>query len=665
MPIVNLSTSLETATQIPLDAKAYFKTLSSMTDLGANNFKAFKYYDGLLVLCIENYNQYIWRERKVTDGAGLLNIDFTYPPGVVSNNIDYSNRDFNFFILSETFNYNRIKSGVFNHVSGLDYSSSDITYVLNNIELTAPSTTVSIDIADNQDRIDLVVVNQNQQLVIVKGVPSQNPQEPTLDFQNQLRVAIIYVKENNNNPPVVDAGLMQTIVLSGTNTTSINLQAIASDSDGFIVSYLWEKISGPNVSIGNPNLFATVVNNMIEGNYLFKVTVYDNNSLMSSDTVLIVINPDPNSNTPPSIFINEGDSYLLPFGQNSLNINSTASDVDLDVLTYSWSVNNSNIIITNQNQSQASFDVSSLSAGDVFVATVTVDDGNGNTSSDSIIVTVGQPITIYQNSEQSQMFIKNDCAFNQSGNSVTYTVLANTYQSTVSQAAADQLAIIDINSNGQNYANTNGTCTIIQSQFQVTQGDCSENLSNSTWVNVYLDGVLGTGTTVYTDSALTIPYNGLPLGPSFRFRTSNGLIFDSTHKIEVNGLISASLQCSYNTPTTLRIEKDNPISNGGVFQGKLHFYDGEPNEVLNLSFEVFFDPSGSFNSASFTSPVSVLLLDNITLFRTGTVTLDSNGNATSNCQIADNTAQGINIIVTITGRSSQPIPTNDSVTINL
>lgn len=60
---------------------------------------------------------------------------------------------------------------------------------------------------------------------------------------------------------------------------------------------------------------------------------------------------------------------------------------------------------------------------------------------------------------KSGSFTRNNCATGATGSTVTYTVPANTYSSTTSQAAADQLAQNDVNANGQNYANTNGTCT--------------------------------------------------------------------------------------------------------------------------------------------------------------------------------------------------------------
>ncbi len=55
----------------------------------------------------------------------------------------------------------------------------------------------------------------------------------------------------NNKPPVVSAGADVTISLP-TYTTA--LTGTATDSDGYIVSYNWTKVSGPtSYQIINPN----------------------------------------------------------------------------------------------------------------------------------------------------------------------------------------------------------------------------------------------------------------------------------------------------------------------------------------------------------------------------------------------------------------------------
>jgi hypothetical protein len=67
--------------------------------------------------------------------------------------------------------------------------------------------------------------------------------------------------------------------------------------------------------------------------------------------------------------------------------------------------------------------------------------------------------TVYVNSVTSQNFIKNSgCFSGQIGTSVTYTVPQGIYSSAISQHVADSLALVDISTNGQSYANAHGGC---------------------------------------------------------------------------------------------------------------------------------------------------------------------------------------------------------------
>lgn len=88
--------SLSTAGQFPLDSKLRFKKL---VDLKENiTINSFKYYEDMIVQCLENHKQYIWREKLDTE-QGVLPIDFIYPDNTIANGINYSNRTFNFYEL--------------------------------------------------------------------------------------------------------------------------------------------------------------------------------------------------------------------------------------------------------------------------------------------------------------------------------------------------------------------------------------------------------------------------------------------------------------------------------------------------------------------------------------------------------------------------------------
>ncbi len=68
------------------------------------------------------------------------------------------------------------------------------------------------------------------------------------------------------------------------------------------------------------------------------------------------------------------------------------------------------------------------------------------------------PIVTYYNVVKSEVFTRNNCESGTIPGTYIYTVPANRYTSTVSQADADQKAQNDINANGQNAANTNAIC---------------------------------------------------------------------------------------------------------------------------------------------------------------------------------------------------------------
>ncbi|WP_415325869.1 DUF5977 domain-containing protein [Chryseobacterium sp. MMS23-Vi53] len=68
---------------------------------------------------------------------------------------------------------------------------------------------------------------------------------------------------------------------------------------------------------------------------------------------------------------------------------------------------------------------------------------------------------IFFNEEKSQPFTRNNCGSSALGSSYIYKVPAYKYSSFVNQSDANQKALDDINTNGQNTANIKGTCTPI------------------------------------------------------------------------------------------------------------------------------------------------------------------------------------------------------------
>ena len=171
---------------------------------------------------------------------------------------------------------------------------------------------------------------------------------------------------------------------------------------------------------------------------------------------------------------------------------------------------------------------------------------------------------IYYNTVKSGSFRRNDCKEGFTGNVVTYVVPAGRYTSTVSQEAADLLAQDDIDSNGQNYANFNGSCIA---------NSCSFTTIN--WFTCPSGGFYNSGSNVsgylvfYSSNALN-PGNSYQVGfisgtcvPSstraFSYNSS-GITFNFT--IESNGLLTVQLSPgspTLNPNTTVSLNFSYPL----------------------------------------------------------------------------------------------------------
>jgi YD repeat-containing protein len=108
---------------------------------------------------------------------------------------------------------------------------------------------------------------------------------------------------------------------------------------------------------------------------------------------------------------------------------------------------------------------------------------------------------VYYNTVQSGVYTKNNCAPGSTGNSVTYTVPAGTYASTISPTDANNKALADVNANGQEYANAVATCnaaSILVRGF---------NAKSSTYIVKFTNNSSGTAYTFYLNPNTYNAYN--------------------------------------------------------------------------------------------------------------------------------------------------------------
>lgn len=100
---VNIVSGLGIPSQIPLNPKQNSASEATLKDLGLNDNLAFTYEKGLQVYCRLEGTRYEWRE--VLSGeelTGLRDTDFIYPDGTITDNVDYSNKKYNFFPIIST-----------------------------------------------------------------------------------------------------------------------------------------------------------------------------------------------------------------------------------------------------------------------------------------------------------------------------------------------------------------------------------------------------------------------------------------------------------------------------------------------------------------------------------------------------------------------------------
>jgi hypothetical protein len=190
-----------------------------------------------------------------------------------------------------------------------------------------------------------------------------------------------------NIAPVANAGNDQTITLP-VNSVSLS-GAGSSDADGTITSYAWSQVSGPSAAtIGTPSSVTTTVSGLLQGTYVFRLTVTDNNSAASNDDITIIVNP---ANVAP--VANAGNDQTITLPTSSVSLSGTASsDADGTITTYGWSQASGPSTATIVNASSVSTTVSNLVQG-TYVFRLAVTDNNGASSTDDVSVTVN-PATV-------------------------------------------------------------------------------------------------------------------------------------------------------------------------------------------------------------------------------------------------------------------------------
>jgi hypothetical protein len=196
----------------------------------------------------------------------------------------------------------------------------------------------------------------------------------------------VLVKAAANLPPVANAGTNATITLPA-NSVSLNGSA-SSDPDGTISSYKWVELFGPSTAIITNSSTATpTVSTLIAGNYIFQLTVTDNNGASSSATVTVKVNPAPNQ--PP--VVSAGSSQTITLPTNSVTLSGTATDATGTIVSYIWTEVSGPNTATLGSASALTTVASGLVAG-TYVFQIVVKDDNNLSAVADVTITVNPTV---------------------------------------------------------------------------------------------------------------------------------------------------------------------------------------------------------------------------------------------------------------------------------
>lgn len=194
-----------------------------------------------------------------------------------------------------------------------------------------------------------------------------------------------------NQAPTANAGADQTITLP---TSSVTLNgANSSDPDGSIASYKWSQVSGPNTAtFSNASASSTTASGLIQGTYVFRLTVTDNAGATNTNDITITVNSSTSaSNVAPTA--NAGSDISITLPTSSASLKGSGTDSDGSISAFAWSQSSGPNTATFSSKTVATPTVSALVAG-TYTFKLTVTDNKGATATDNVNVVVAAAANI-------------------------------------------------------------------------------------------------------------------------------------------------------------------------------------------------------------------------------------------------------------------------------
>ncbi len=253
--------------------------------------------------------------------------------------------------------------------SGYDTDGSINTYSWDKI--TGPSIT-----CDNFQSAELKLTNLQAGVYVFRLKVTDDSGNSDSDY------ITVTVELNGNVEPVANAGEDKTVELP---TNAVTLQGSGSDDDGSIVAYSWTQVSGVSALLNGENTATLSALSLVEGSYVFRLSVKDNMGTVNSDDVVV----DVVSQLISTPTVSAGPDRKLSLPSDPAMLFGTISDPDDRIVSYQWTkVSGGNYDITSSTILRPR--VYNLSSG-TYVFRVTITDDSGATSRDEVTVIADYP----------------------------------------------------------------------------------------------------------------------------------------------------------------------------------------------------------------------------------------------------------------------------------
>jgi dienelactone hydrolase len=253
-----------------------------------------------------------------------------------------------------------------------------------------------------------------------------------------------YIKLSVTAPnilPVANAGADKTITLPA---NSVTITGSGTDADGTIATYAWTKVSGGAATLSGTATTTLSVSGMVEGAYVFRLTVTDNKGGSKSDDMKVTVNAGAGTTINKEPIVSAGSDKTITLPTKAITLVGTASDPDGTIASYQWT-QISGIAAPMMNTTTRKLWAYNLKVG-TYVFRLTVKDNNDATKYDEVTLTVKDAVVVSATSFRMQTASDTEIASASelTGSDEQYTGLGN-----LTSAQLENSTVVIFNGEGE------------------------------------------------------------------------------------------------------------------------------------------------------------------------------------------------------------------------